>query len=100
MLKFKDALEEAMQGGLYIHLKYDQDSGQSMMRPMEPEHINTIRLALRIAQAVTDELSEGMIDAANKSMYMMPVTGEAKNETLKVGFRAMIEQMMREIGDE
>lgn len=57
---------------------------------------DTIRLALRIAQAVSEEPSEGMIKAS-MTAWQSPRHPE---ENARMEFRAMIEQMMREIENE
>lgn len=88
--KFKDALDETMQGGLHIHLKYEQESGQSLMRPVEPQHINTIRQALTICKRLMEEPSEDMIDAGWRS---------GVRATTVISFRAMVEQLMKEVDE-
>lgn len=54
----------------------------------------TIRLALRIAQAVTEEPSEGMKGAGSESSYKLD---EVRPSVAAKIFRAMIEQMLVEL---
>lgn len=56
--------------------------------------IATIRLALRIAQAVTEEPSEGMKCAGSESSYKLD---EVRPSVAAKIFRAMIEQMLIEL---
>lgn len=61
---------------------------------LEFAHGKTIRLALRIADKVMQEPSEGMVDVYVEEGYGCPTRCRERNAGT---FRAMIEQMMKEV---
>lgn len=82
MTKFKDALD-------YWDRWINEEVGTNELVRLQGKEI---RLALRIAQAVTEEPSIRAQRIGQGEIYEYRSSAQV--------FRAMIEQMMREIGDE
>lgn len=86
MTKFKDALD--------AFNRYQNKMSLVSVEEIQQEPIaDTIRLALRIAQAVTEEPSSHMFEAA----YKLRNEDNGHDPDYDRVFRAMIEQMMREV---
>lgn len=88
MTKFKDALDET------------ERYSDNLIPQWGKEYYDTVIMALRIAQIVTGDPSKEAITKGGELLWTRADdTQDLDDRDIADTFRAMIEQMMREIGD-